>query len=224
MAKDRKNVPQLPAEIRKLIPAERTETEITVVNSRFIAVCAPVFSSEDARAFIISIQNEHPAANHHVPAYIIGHGASTMAYCSDDGEPSGSSGRPILSVLQGSGFGDIVVVVTRYFGGTKLGIGGLVRAYSDAAKAVLNEVPRAEKLLTDTFQFSLEYGMFERIKLHLADQQVSIIEEVFTDQVLIRARCLSNQMKSLEADLIELTNGKVSLEILTQNEETIVPV
>ena len=123
--------------MRYPIPEKFTETEITVVNSRFIASAAPVFSNDEARAFINSVKERFPDATHHVPAYVIGYGNSVSAYCTDDGEPSGSAGRPLLAVVQGSGLGDICVVVTRYFGGTKLGIGGLVRAYGDAGKAVL---------------------------------------------------------------------------------------
>ena len=143
------------------IPEKFTETEIVVVNSRFIASAAPVFSNEEAREFINSIKAKYPDATHHVPAYILGYGNSVSAYCSDDGEPSGSSGRPVLAVLQGSGLGDAAIVVTRYFGGTKLGIGGLVHAYGDAAKAVLEILPRAEKIPTYIVMLAIEYSFFE---------------------------------------------------------------
>ncbi len=106
-------------------------------NSRFIAHLAPAASVEEAKAFIDQIRAEYADATHNVPAYVIGYGASVTAHCNDDGEPAGTAGRPILAVLQGSGLGDVVLVVTRYFGGTKLGTGGLVRAYTEAAQAVL---------------------------------------------------------------------------------------
>jgi uncharacterized YigZ family protein len=123
------------------IPAQQTRTEIDVLNSRFIATIAPAFSVEQARLFIAGIKVEFSDATHNVPAYVIGHGSSVIAHCHDDGEPSGTAGRPALAVLSGSGLGDAVVVVTRYFGGTKLGTGGLVRAYRDAVRAVLEVVP-----------------------------------------------------------------------------------
>src|SRR5574340_1436809 len=119
-----------------IIPAGERTTEITVVNSRFIADLSPVFSIDEARSFIARIKAKHPAASHHVPAFIIGHGASTTEHCSDDGEPAGTAGRPALAVLKGSGLGDVVVVVTRYFGGTKLGTGGLVRAWRGRLRSV----------------------------------------------------------------------------------------
>ena len=117
---------------RLLIPASEHHTEIVVVNSRFITTIAPVFSVEEARDFIAKIRALNPNATHNVPAFIVGHGVSVIEHCSDDGEPQGTAGRPALAVLKGSGLGDAAVVVTRYFGGTKLGSGGLVRAYTDA--------------------------------------------------------------------------------------------
>ncbi len=103
---------------RYLIPAKQTRIEIIVVNSRFIATAAPVFSVEQAKAFIAKMRREFADASHNVPVFLVGHGRSVTAHCSDDGEPSGTAGRPALAVLQGSGLGDIAVVVTRYFGGT----------------------------------------------------------------------------------------------------------
>ena len=113
------------------VPAAETRRKLTVSNSRFISSLAPVFSVDEAKAFIQRIKTEFPDASHNVPLYIIGHGASEIAHCSDAGEPSGTAGRPGLAVLRGSGLGDVAMVVTRYFGGTKLGTGGLARAYSE---------------------------------------------------------------------------------------------
>ncbi|MEN6410213.1 MAG: YigZ family protein, partial [Anaerolineaceae bacterium] len=128
-----------------LVPARRVRAEIEIDRSRFIASASPAFTVEEARSFIQDIRREFPDATHHVPGFLIGSGASVTAHCSDDGEPAGTAGRPILVVLQGSGLGDIVVVVTRYFGGIKLGTGGLVRAYTQATQEVLRVLPRAEK-------------------------------------------------------------------------------
>jgi len=132
------------------IPAKEARAEIIVINSRFIASAGPAFSVEQARNFIARIKSEFPDASHHVPVYLIGFGASSTAHCSDAGEPAGTAGRPALAVLQGAGLGDVVVVVTRYFGGTRLGTGGLVRAYSDAVREVLDILPRAERVPTHT--------------------------------------------------------------------------
>src|SRR3954447_8809272 len=130
----------------KLIPAGPARTQNRASNSRLIASAPPSATVEAARAFIVGVRAEMPDASHHVYAYIIGHGSTTTMSMTDDGEPPGTAGRPVMAVLRGSGLGDLVIVVTRYFGGTLLGTGGLVRAYGDAAKAVLAILPRAEKI------------------------------------------------------------------------------
>src|SRR5512134_2891681 len=109
------------------IPAGQHRTDIVVVNSRFITTIAPAAMPEDAKRFIASIRAEMPDASHHVYAFRAGYGNSVIEGMSDDGEPSGTAGPPTLAVLRGAGIGDIVLVTTRYFGGTKLGTGGLVR-------------------------------------------------------------------------------------------------
>ena len=126
--------------LRKLVPAEQARSDIKVSNSRFIANTAPVLSVDQAKFFIANIKQEFNDASHNVPLFIIGHGASVTAHSSDDGEPSGTAGRPALTVLQGSGLGDVAMVITRYFGGTKLGTGGLARASSEAAKQSLERL------------------------------------------------------------------------------------
>ena len=143
-----------------LIPAREARVEIRVVNSRFIATAAPVFTVDEAKDFVSRVRHEFADATHNVPAYIVGHGASVVAHCSDDGEPAGTAGRPALAVLRGSGLGDVAVVVTRYFGGTKLGTGGLVRAYGDAVRAVLDVLPRAAKVPTHTVSIVAPYSLF----------------------------------------------------------------
>src|SRR5512133_3503069 len=142
------------------VPSYEVRGEIRVVNSRFISSLAPAGSVDEARAFINRIKTEFADASHNVPIFLIGHGDSVTAHSSDDGEPSGTAGRPALAVLQGSGLGDVVVVITRYFGGTKLGTGGLVRAYSDAVREVLAVTPHAEKVPTHTVMAVVPYNWF----------------------------------------------------------------
>ena len=167
-----------------LIPAEETRIEIRVVNSRFIATVAPAFSVEEAKTFIQRIKGEFADASHNVPAFIIGHGPSTIAHCTDDGEPSGTAGRPALAVLRGSELGDVVVVVTRYFGGTKLGKGGLVRAYGDAVRKVLTELPLAQKVPTHVTMVALPYNLFEQMRLLVSAHNGRILDEIFAADVL----------------------------------------
>src|SRR5512133_3857699 len=127
------------------VPLTEIRREHMVVNSKFIATLAPAFSIDEARAFMTRIRREFADATHNVPAYIIGGGNTVTEYFSDDGEPAGTSGKPALTVLRGSGLGDVALVITRYFGGTLLGTGGLVRAYTEAAQSVVNAVERGKR-------------------------------------------------------------------------------
>jgi uncharacterized YigZ family protein len=209
---------------RYRIPAKKTRTEIQVSNSRFIASAAPVFSVEEAKAFIHEVRHEFSDASHHVPAFLIGYGQSVMAHCSDDGEPSGTAGRPALAVLQGSGLGDIAVIVTRYFGGTKLGTGGLVRAYTDAVKAVLEILPLAEKVPTHTAMIVIPYALYEQSKLMIQDQQGKILNEEFGAEITITIQFMVEHFEKFNLKLLEISRGKIQAEIIETNPDTIMPV
>jgi uncharacterized YigZ family protein len=205
------------------IPSSEVKAEIRVVNSRFIASLAPAGSVEEARDFIARIKKEYSDATHNVPVFLIGHGDSVTAHCSDDGEPSGTAGRPALAVLQGSGLGDVVVVITRYFGGTKLGTGGLVRAYSDAVRAVLEKVERSVRVMTDTVLVAFPYTYLERIRrLVTACNGVNLQEEFMAD-VTLTARFRVEDTPAFMAQVVELTSGSISPEIIT-TEEVIMPL
>ncbi len=209
---------------KRFIPARHVQIETIVVNSRFIADAAPAFSVEEARVFIEDVKSRYPDASHHVPAFLIGHGNSVTAHCSDDGEPSGTAGRPVLSVVQGSGLGDIVVVVTRYFGGTKLGTGGLVRAYSGAAREVLEALPRAVKIPTYTVMAVVEYPYFERVRLLVAKYGGKMKDEEFGADVTVTAQFATDALEPFQHELLELTQGKVQAEIVAENPDTIMPI
>ena len=200
------------------VPAGEARSEILVQNSRFIASLAPAFSVEEARNFVAKIRNEYSDASHHVPAFLIGCGASVTAHCSDDGEPSGTAGRPVLTVLQGSGFGDVVLVVTRYFGGTKLGTGGLVRAYTEAAKQVLAVTRRAQRVLAHTCMLVLPYGLYQRTKLLISKQGGEILGESFAEQVTVEYRFRIDLLENFDLALSELSNGKLRSEIIETGE------
>lgn len=208
----------------RILPAAEASAEITVLNSRFIASAAPAFSVEEARAFIDKIRHRYADASHHVPLFLIGHGAAVTAHCTDDGEPSGTAGRPALAVLQGSGLGDVVVVVTRYFGGTKLGTGGLVRAYSDAVRAVLAVLPRARKIATRTLAFEIPYALFERARQWIAEFGGSLLDSDFGADVLLSARFERPQAELFAAALFERSQGTVRAEVLEENENDIFPL
>ncbi len=205
------------------IPAAERRTEIRVSNSRFIVTAAPAFTVEEAKAFIKRIKAEFKDASHNVPAYVIGYGPSVTAHCNDDGEPSGTAGRPMLAVLQGSGLGDIVAVVTRYFGGTKLGTGGLVRAYGDAVKEVLTILPRAEKVPTHTVMMALPYNLFEQVKLLVGVWRGHILDEAFAADITITARFAIEDFPHFQNALRELSHGQLEAEIIETDQETIMP-
>ena len=206
-----------------LIPAEEIRRAHTVVNSRFIATLTPVDSDATAREFIKRIRAEFSDATHNVPAFIIGGGNSVTEYCSDDGEPSGTSGRPALAVLRGSGLGDVALVVTRYFGGTKLGKGGLVKAYTESAQLVVNAVRRARKLEVHVARLAVPYPLLERIRLLVPQHRGEILGEDFAADVTMTVQFPVDHMPAFQGALQELSAGKLQAEII-ETKEKLVPV
>jgi len=209
---------------RKIIPATVHRTEIRVINSRFIASIAPVFDVQQARAFVEQVKEEFADASHNVPAYVVGHGASVTAHCNDDGEPSGTAGRPALAVLQGSGLGDAAVVVTRYFGGTKLGTGGLVRAYGDAVRAVLAELPIAEKVSTDLALLVVPYNLYEQVLILVEAHGGLLLEKTFAADVTLTLRFRTGELGPFNDSLRELSHGSLQAEFVERDESTIMPL
>ncbi|MBN1955104.1 MAG: YigZ family protein [Anaerolineae bacterium] len=211
-------------EERYTIPAREARAEIVVVNSRFVATAAPALTVEAARAFIARIRAEFGDATHNVPAYLVGYGASVIAHCSDDGEPAGTAGRPALTILRGSGLGDVAVVVTRYFGGTKLGTGGLVRAYSAAVRAVLEVLPRAVKAPTHTVLMALPYRYLEPVR-HLVDLHGGhILGEEFAADVTVTARFDAARLPHFQDDLQQLSSGGIEAVVIESNPAAILPL
>ncbi|MFZ6026734.1 MAG: IMPACT family protein [Chloroflexota bacterium] len=205
------------------VPAAEIRREIVVLKSRFVATLAPVFGVDDAKAFVARIRAAFPDASHHVPVYLIGHGASVIAHCSDAGEPAGTAGRPALEVLRGSGLGDVAVVVTRYFGGTKLGTGGLVRAYSDAVRSVTADVPRAHRVLTHTAMLGLPYSWLERARLLVHIHHGQVLGEDFAAEVTLTARFAVNDFEPFQQALSESSNGSLAAEIV-ETEAVLMPL
>lgn len=211
-------------EIQRIVPAGEARVEQRAGNSRFIATAGPAFTVDEARAFIARIRAEYADATHNVPAYVIGHGQTTIAHCHDDGEPSGTAGRPMLAVLRGSGLGDVVVVVTRYFGGTELGMGGLVRAYGDAAKAALAALPRAEKVATTTMMAEVSYALLERARLLVEGHGGLLLDEEFAGEVALTARFRTADYPAFAGALRELSHGAVEAVVVATDEATIMPL
>ncbi len=200
------------------VPAKEIRKEIVIQGSRFIATLAPVFSVDEAKAFIARMRSEFADATHNVPAFLVGGGNSVTAHASDDGEPSGTAGKPALAVLKGSGLGDVVVVITRYFGGTKLGTGGLVRAYTQATQEVVSAVPRAEKVFAHTALLVIPYAMLERIRMLVDAQNGEILAEDFAADITLTLRFRVDDFPAFEAQLQELSSGKLKTEIMETSE------
>jgi uncharacterized YigZ family protein len=185
-----------------------------VSNSRFIASVARANSVDEAKAFLASLRQEMPDASHHVYAFRVGHGNSVIEGMSDDGEPSGTAGPPVLAVVRGSDIGDIVMVVTRYFGGTKLGTGGLVRAYGDAARTALESVKTERKIERKTLGIETPYSFYQPIRRLIEEHEGVVVEEDFAASVTILAKFPSDQIETFTSAVIELTAGNVSPVVL----------
>ncbi len=191
------------------IPAAPARTEIVVRGSRFIAQAIPTSTVEAARAAIAAVRAEMPDATHHCYAYLIGYGASTVAGMSDDGEPAG---RPMMAVLRGANLGDIMVIVTRYFGGTLLGVGGLVRAYSDATRAVLAIVPRTQRVIYRYITLHVPYADYTMIRRLLEANAAVIIDETFAAAITITVGLPADQAATISKQIDEYSAGRIRIE------------
>jgi uncharacterized YigZ family protein len=192
------------------IPARRVRIEEVVLRSRFITTLAPAPAVEAARNLIAEVRAEFAGANHNCFAYLVGPpGSSAQVGMSDDGEPGGTAGRPMLSVLSGSGLGDVAVVVTRYFGGTKLGTGGLVRAYSGGVKAALAEVPVTEKVATVMVLARGPYAWITPVERLLPDFEAQSIGPVYAADVTWHIRVPEERADDLAKALRELSHGEI---------------
>ncbi len=193
------------------IPAAEARAEVRIANSRFIATALPTPTVDEAKASIGRVRAEFADATHNVYAYVVGCGATTTLGMSDDGEPGGTAGRPALAVLQGSGLGDITVVVTRYFGGTLLGTGGLVRAYGDAVRAVLAVVPRVERIERRTVLLSIAYPQYESVKRLVLAHAGTVQQEEFAAEVTLTLQFAVDNIAAFSHQLNDLTAGQAIL-------------
>ena len=204
-----------------LIPLYEIRREQVVINSRFIATLAPVFSTEAARNFISRIKREFADASHNVPAYIIGGGNTVTEYFSDDGEPPGTAGRPALTVLRGSGMGDVAVVITRYFGGTLLGTGGLVKAYTESTQRVVNDVGRGRRIPVHVAMAVIPYNLLERVRLVVTRNRGEVLEEDFAADITMTLQFPVESFNLFQNELRELSAGKLVAEIIESREKIV---
>ena len=195
---------------RYRIPKQRSRVEIRVSNSRFITTIGPAFSVKEAQGFVRAIRAEMPDASHHVYAFKIGYGASVSEGLSDDGEPNGTAGPPTMAVLRGADLGDVVLVTTRYFGGTKLGTGGLVTAYTEAAKAGLAVLETEEKVIRVRYEVDVPYKLLESARRLLAEYECVLEGESFEADVRVRFLIAEERVEELGQRLSDLSAGRVT--------------
>lgn len=191
------------------VPAGPHRVEDEIRRSRFITTVARAASPDEAQAFIQHVRDEFPDATHHCWAYVAGPPAATAQVgMSDDGEPHGTAGRPMLAALLHSGVGEIVVVVTRYYGGTNLGTGGLVRAYGGGVVHALDAMPRVERVDYVAVSVSLDYGRVSAFELLLPAFEAQVDARRFETDVTFDLRLPDTQVEAFRQAVRDLTRGQ----------------
>lgn len=188
-------------------PAGRAEAELTIQRSRFLAIVCPVTDRESAQAELLALRTLHHRATHHCSAARLGHPLEAETWSSDDGEPSGSAGVPMLKEIQGSGLGDVLVVCVRWFGGVKLGTGGLVRAYGECTRAALQGLPRTTRVLRVPLTVRLPWAALTRVKRLLAELQVQEVGRRSAAEVELDLAVPRSLYTTCREGLLEILQG-----------------
>ena len=194
------------------IVRQTASAETRVKNSRFLAEVFPVNSPEEAKEAWRFRKNSYDNGGHIVYAFTVGD-QQNISGCSDDGEPSGTAGKPVLAVLLGSGLTNAMITVARWFGGTKLGTGGLVHAYGEAAKAALENAEFTELVPTSTVDVILPYNLYNQFISKSAPLGFSVTAEDFSAEIRVTGSIHSGALPSLETMLQEIGNGKISVTV-----------
>ena len=185
--------------------------EIIEKKSRFIGYIRHTETEEEANAFINEIRKKHFDARHNCFAYSVDGQQQTIRF-SDDGEPGGTAGKPILEVITGKGLCDVCIIVTRYFGGTLLGTGGLVRAYTDAAKACIDATDMVTKCLVVPMRLTTNYTDFGKIQYLLGSHNISVLDSEYGENVAVRIEVLVDDVPMIVKQLTEVTAARVQIE------------
>lgn len=200
------------------IPTEETRSEIERQKSRFICIVTRAATPAEAKEFIARIKTEFPDATHHVYAFRVGFANSVIEGMSDAGEPSGTAAPPLLAILRGSAIGDIAVVVVRYYGGTNLGTGGLVRAYGDALRTAMESLNTEVKVDHTILQIALPYPLYQPVQKTIVNYNGKILQETFEGEIIITAQLLQNFTEKFIKDILELSAGKVLPKMINQED------
>lgn len=194
------------------VPAETSRTEEVIKHSRFITTATHVSTEEEAKAFLQAIRDEFADAGHNCWAYVVGSPGSTMTVgMSDNGEPRGTAGKPMLAVLMNSGIGDVAAVVTRYWGGVKLGKGGLVRAYSGGVQQALREMKLGEFVRRLSVRVEIDYAAVTMFKRMLPDYEIEVESETFGEKVVYQVALPDTRLEAFEKATVDLTNGTATI-------------
>ncbi|MBR2041874.1 MAG: YigZ family protein [Oscillospiraceae bacterium] len=193
---------------------QRGSDEFVEKKSRFIGYIAPVETEDEAIAFINEIRAKHRDATHNVYAYSLRAGQIKRA--SDDGEPSGTGGVPMLNVLNGNGLVDVCCVVTRYFGGTLLGVGGLVRAYTEGAKIAVAAGEIKTMAESADVMLTCDYNLYGKIEHFINEHKILVVESDFGAEVSLVVRLRTEEVEGFEHDMVELTSARVSTEVISR--------
>ena len=192
------------------IPAETVSTKTEIKKSKFITTITAVTSKEVILPFFQKIRDQYTGANHNCFAYIVGNPKSPVDIgFSDDGEPSGTAGKPMLGVLQHNNIGNAAVIVTRFFGGTKLGTGGLVRAYSAAVKIVIEKVSLCGFIESSCLQVSVPFQFESNVRHLLSTFNLTVINSKYSEDVLIEIDVPKNILDTLRKKVNDITKGSV---------------
>ena len=194
---------------------EGASAEIVEKKSRFIADVAAVETEAEAMAFLESIRKKYWDCKHHCSAFTVGEN-NEITRCSDDGEPSGTAGRPILDIILGMGIHNVCVVVSRYFGGTLLGTGGLVRAYGQAAKLGLEASTVVEKIPGREVQFFCDYNSIGKIQYIAGNMGLNAVSSEYTDSVMLSYMVPVEEVDTVAAKITEATGGRTKIEIMDE--------
>lgn len=191
------------------MPAARHQAEVVIERSRFLCTVSRVESVPLAQAFVREMQSEFADATHNCWAYVVGAPGSTSHIgLSDDGEPHGTAGRPMLTVLRHSGVGEVAAVVTRWYGGVKLGTGGLARAYSGAVQLALSSLPTLSYVERVELEICVDYGAVTPVQQLFSELAVVIADEQYAEQVRYRVRVAHDEEALLRDRLADLTRGQ----------------
>lgn len=200
---------------------QEAESFDVINKSKFIGYIKPIDTVEEAQSFIETIRKKHWDASHNVPVYVLGDRFQVQKY-SDDGEPSGTAGVPILNILKTKGITNVVIVVTRYFGGVKLGTGGLVRAYGQSAKSALEAAKIIEMLAYQEIHLALNYTLHGKIQNFLMSNKTFLLKDtIYADDVTMMLYIQVDEVENFKDRIIDLTNDQC---VVSDCDEVMLPI